>query len=307
MINKVFYCATCFAYDIAMIRVMTFNIGFCGGWNGLEAGVQPERLVRDRLNEVVRLIQDADCDIVLLQEVDRKSRRSAYVDQVEFIRTNAGYAHTEFVTAWKHPWVPYPSLLTFSRQFGTVHAGNMILSRHPILFSRTIELPRRRDKSWIYNWFYLHQVYQEVVISLPGLSLRVGNVHLDAFDADTRTSQLRTVMDILPQSPSIPVILGGDFNAVAYCHGPLRFPDDMAMDYGDDLTLSQSQYGGLVDCGLKPGAGPDSAYDFPAEAPNRKLSYVMVTGPLSGIATAIPAISASDHRAVVADINLSAR
>ncbi len=306
MFNKGFYCVPCFAYDTAMIRVMTFNIGFCGGWNGLEAGVQAEHLIRDRLHEVVRLIQNADCDIVLLQEVDRKSRRSADVDQVAFIRANAGYSHTEFVTAWKHPWVPYPSLLDFKRQFGPVHAGNMILSRYPILFSRTVELPRRRDKSWVYNWFYLHQVYQEVLLSLPGCSLRVGHVHLDAFDADTRTAQIRAVMNALPSASSVPVILGGDFNAVAYCDETRRYPDDPTMDYCDDLTLSQTQQLGFLDCGVIPGRTLDSAYDFPAEAPNRKLSYVMVTGPLSGTASAIPAILASDHRALVAEINLTA-
>lgn len=284
-----------------MFRVMTFNIGFCGGWDGLSVGPQKRDVIRDRLDSIVQVIRAAECDIVVLQEVDCRSRRSGYVDQVAYIRSRSGLPYSEFVTTWKNPWVPYPSVCDVRRHWGPVHAGNIVMSRHPIVMSRAVELPRRTDKSWMYNLMYLHQVYHECVVAIPNRSIRIGHFHLDAFSPDTRIAQVQTILEAIPSAPGT-MILAGDFNAVPYHSGSLYFPDEPETDYGDDLTLSYLNRRGFSECRVPNGDPESSGYDFPAREPNRSLSYVMVTAQMTGTSIALPAIEASDHRPVVADL-----
>lgn len=277
---------------------MTFNIGFCGGWNGLQDAVHSKVDVQRRLSQVIELIHQSDCDVVALQEVDLRSRRSAKVDQVSALISQAGYRYSHFVTTWQHPWVPYPSIINPHRQFGSVHAGNLILSRYPIVMSSEIPLPQRMDTSSIYRWFYIHPVYQEIVISMPGASLRIGNVHLDAFDCDTRAAQLGPILNKVSES-TIPVIIAGDFNSIGYYPHSKQFSDDPEMDYGNDVTMTLMAEAGFVSCGY-----PEDvvSYDFPSWSPNRRLSYVMAKGIRAGAIVACPAIEASDHRALIGEI-----
>jgi len=65
--------------------------------------------------------------------------------------------------------------------------GNMILSRFPILATRTILLPRSRTVSKL----NLQRGATEALIDVPGRPLRVYSVHLDHVSIDERVAQIR--------------------------------------------------------------------------------------------------------------------
>jgi len=65
--------------------------------------------------------------------------------------------------------------------------GNMILSRFPILSTRTILLPRSRTVSKL----NLQRGATEALIDIPGRPLRVYSVHLDHVWVDERIAQIR--------------------------------------------------------------------------------------------------------------------
>ncbi|NDC82557.1 hypothetical protein EB093_02695 [bacterium] len=289
---------------VQRLTVLTFNIGFCGGWNGLVDGVQPADVVVDRLNSIGALIADSDADVVFLQEVDVRSRRSAYVNQVDFLTKSLGYKYFDFATVWKNSWVPFPITWKISRHFGPVHACNLILSRYPIIYSAHHELPQRSDKGWLYRHFYLTQVLQDCVICLPSQTVRLAHLHLDAFNRDTRCDQLRVALAQFPSQRDTPLIIGGDLNSVGYHPGDLWFPDDPENNYGEDVTLSLLDQAGFKRMRPIHGEGESSLFDFPASGPNRALSQLWSRGTL-GTGYAIHPGMASDHCGIFSEFLIS--
>ncbi|QWW67716.1 endonuclease/exonuclease/phosphatase family protein [Rhizobium sp. WYJ-E13] len=69
--------------------------------------------------------------------------------------------------------------------------GNMVLSRWPILSTRTLLLPRSRTVEKI----NLQRGATEAVIAAPGGAIRVYSVHLDHVSADERIAQLHHLTD----------------------------------------------------------------------------------------------------------------
>ncbi len=257
---------------------MTFNIGFCGGHHGLEEGVQAQDLVQSRLNAILKIVRQSSCDIVVLQEVDRHSRRSAYVNQYQSLVDHSGYPFHHWVSTWQHPWVPFPFTLNVMAHFGPIDAGQLILSRHPILTSDILDLPQRIDRSVIYNWFYLHQKYHEVRISILNQVIRIGHLHLEAFSVPTRRLQMQRIAE---QIADVPTILAGDFNTSE-----------------GDSTLDSLQKVGLTPC-----KGAD-LLDFPAWAPMEQLSYVVHSRHFSGTAMIDRQSQVSDHFPMMASLEL---
>lgn len=100
------------------VRILSYNIHHAEGIDG-----------RLDLNRVANVIRDADPDIVALQEVDSKARRSGSVDQAAEL---ARLTEMHFTFGANIPL-----------QGGNY--GNAILSKFPILASTNHLLPRLRD------------------------------------------------------------------------------------------------------------------------------------------------------------------
>jgi endonuclease/exonuclease/phosphatase family metal-dependent hydrolase len=98
----------------ARLRVASYNIHRA---IGLDRRFQPER--------IVRILQDHDPDIVLLQEVDEGAPRSREQDMARELAAALGYPH-------------YAAGHNVSLRKGRY--GNATLSRHPIVRERNIDL-----------------------------------------------------------------------------------------------------------------------------------------------------------------------
>ncbi|CCM77788.1 endonuclease/exonuclease/phosphatase family protein [Rhizobium mesoamericanum] len=134
------------------------------------------------LDRIVASLEGAD--IIALQEVTRGFVRNDYADMVADL---AGLFPNHF-------WVYGPACDLHVEEAeegwptrGTrFQFGNMVLSRWPILSTRTLLLPRSRTISKI----NLQRGATEAVIETPSGGLRVYSVHLDHVSNDERSRQL---------------------------------------------------------------------------------------------------------------------
>ena len=89
-------------------------------------------------------------DILLLQEVDVSSKRSAYVNQLQYILDRTHLKYGVYASMWNAEIIPSDGL-------GRVDAGNAILSRWEITDAERIQLPLRTDQDALTQYFYLRR------------------------------------------------------------------------------------------------------------------------------------------------------
>ncbi|UCF38110.1 MAG: endonuclease/exonuclease/phosphatase family protein [Acidobacteriota bacterium] len=180
LIGLLFSAGVVFADDPPQLRVLTYNIHH---GEGLDGKFDYERLAR--------VIADLNPDLVALQEVDRKTDRAAGVDQADLLGELTGMK------------VAYGRAM----YYGGGEYGQTVLSRFPILESKTHPLPFRSG--------YEPRAAQAAVIrpdnGLPDLLLI--NTHLCHRDEEIRVEQIQHMIDLFAEEKSHPVILAGDLNA----------------------------------------------------------------------------------------------
>ena len=167
-----------------------------------------------RLDEVAEFLAGANADLILLQEVDKRARRTEYRNIAELIakRLRLNYVFgTEF-----HE-------LTQGHRDAPAHHGQATLSRWPLCDSRILRFCRQ-SSYWYPRWW---------IPSLPLFQRRLGgrmalvshaligerriatyNLHLESRDRDElRSFQLIEVLDDTRRySLDVPVIVAGDLN-----------------------------------------------------------------------------------------------
>ena len=96
--------------------IMTWNMGYAGlGENAdffMDGGEHvrscTESQVNNNIDAVVAQIQKEDADVVFLQEVDRDSKRSYGIDELEKITSSLDGYNSTFARNYKVAYVPYP-------------------------------------------------------------------------------------------------------------------------------------------------------------------------------------------------------
>lgn len=136
------------------------------------------------LARIARSLEGAD--VIALQEVSRGFSRNGYADMAADV---AAFFPDHF-------WVYGPAcdMHVEADQGGLqpvrgtrFQFGNMVLSRWPIVSTRTLLLPRSRTIGMI----NMQRGATEAVIAAPGGAIRVYSVHLDHVSADERIRQLQ--------------------------------------------------------------------------------------------------------------------
>lgn len=166
--------------DSSKLRIMTYNIHHGEGTDG-----------KLDLPRIAKIIRQQDCDLVALQEVDRNTRRTQQIDQLEELAKLTNMR-------------PYygPAIDFEGGQY-----GNGVLSRLPVTFSKTIPLPssEKREK----------RVAIELMVAPDRRPPFVFVcTHLDhTHDPADRIAQMKKIHELFGNGPS-QAILAGDFNAI---------------------------------------------------------------------------------------------
>ncbi len=154
-------------------------------------------------------ICQVDPDILFLQEVDVQSKRTAYIDEVDWLLNNTPLNYAVYASAWEAQIVPSDGL-------GRMNMGNAVLSKYPISSAERIRLVQRGDQDALTRLFYLQRNMIKAKIEVPGLEhFYVVNIHADAFSTDdTKRKHIlrfKEELDALDSSGAI-FVAGGDFN-----------------------------------------------------------------------------------------------
>lgn len=219
------------------------------------------------LERTARVIETSGADVIGLQEVDRHwSARSDYVDQAQWLARRLGLHYAYGANLDRDP---EPGR-TERRQYGTA-----VLSRYPIQSATnhaltSIPYPERPTEQ---------RGLLATRINVRGVKIDFYNTHLDHQRSEQRASQVTEILE-LTAGTQRPAILVGDLNAVPEAPEIRMLTDDAFRDVF---------------------AGTD-AFTYPADAPNRRIDYVLTRGPRSFTDSTVIDTPASDHLPVVTTI-----
>ena len=225
---------------------MTWNIKFGGGridffFDGHgDRVLMEEREVIRHLDGIASKIRQVDPDVVLLQEIDVASKRSAFVDQMQWLLDHTSLNFGAYASSWRARLVP-------SEGLGAVDSGNAVLSRWPLARAERIALPLVGAYDRLTQYFYLKRniLLAEIAVpSLPG-PLAVVCTHAEAFSPDdTRRRHLERFAALLDEldARGTRFLAGGDLNVVPPgSHQTRGFADDASVEFQAGDTSADSQ------------------------------------------------------------------
>lgn len=150
-------------------------------------------------------------DFLLLQEVDRHSKRTYYHNQVAALRKVLPGYHSVFSKNYDVPFVPLPVF----NPLGRVKAGMMTFSKHPADNAMRLSLPQAQP--WPQKYFMLDRAVLVTTHALPqNRKLVVMNIHNSAYADDKEalkeeTAIIRKYAREQQQAGHV-VVIGGDWN-----------------------------------------------------------------------------------------------
>ena len=176
------------------MKFASFNVQY---GVGLDGKFDPARVI-----DAVR-----GADVIAMQEVTRNLPRNSQADLPEnFSALLPEFYHAFGASATTDGG---SSVVDGRMQMRFTEFGNMILSRHPILATRNILLPRSRT----YDKLNIQRSALECLIAAPGGAIRVYSVHLDHRSPAERIAQIAFLKDRLAgyASEGGAVTGGGEF------------------------------------------------------------------------------------------------
>ncbi len=293
------------------LTVTTYNLGYLSGMTNNEPVVRSDSLLSANLEQAVALLRATGADLIGFQEIDYGAARSGYVHQLDTIATRLDYAAAAQAVNWDERYLPFP----YGRpavHFGRTLSGQSILSRVPVrTHTRTV---LTHPPQWFgRDAFYLSHLAQVAIVEIGDQPLAIMNLHLEAFDSDTREQQAREANALYDRlvEQDLPVVIIGDINSVTPA-ARSSLPPALRRDAANDNTVEH-----LLDgTDLRP-VFADSTYQrtsppatFPADAPTHKIDHIfyppdLLTPVDRSIRCGAPN-PPSDHCAVTASFRLTA-
>lgn len=266
------------------LRILAWNLahgrgdegpGLLRNWRGGSAGERAARLAR-----IADVLERADADVVVLNEVDFRSSWSGGVNQAEVLARAAGYP----IRVEQRNYDVRLLLASFS-------FGNALLSRLPVREARWLDIP---PHSRIEAAALGAKGASVVRIESPLGPVAVIPVHLEARSGRTRRAAVPVFRGVRAREPA-PVILAGDFNA-----SPAGWPG----------AAEPTLLGELLDLGWRSpralGSPSPEEWTFPTYAPERAVDWILVEPPLrAGDVRVLKEVERlSDHAPVLAVVRL---
>ncbi|MFP4363043.1 MAG: endonuclease/exonuclease/phosphatase family protein [Spirochaetia bacterium] len=211
------------------LTVITWNIGYAGLGEGqdffLDGGiaVQPSlQEMQENLLGIGTFLEQSEADVFLLQEVDRNSKRTNSLDQVDLLAEAVPGSQMTFAYNYNVPFVPIPP----TQPMGRIEAGLYTLSRVRIRQSTRYQLPG--SYPWPMNTVHLDRCILVTRHQAPNSrEWVVINLHSSAYDAsgNLREQQFEFVNNFM-QNEYIEgnyVVVGGDWNSLLPGVSPNEF------------------------------------------------------------------------------------
>lgn len=262
-------------------RALSYNIGF-GAYEddysffmdgGTESWAWSEERLKENLDEIAALLQKADADFYLLEEVDVDATRTYHFDESTVLRSAFPDRTCVYAQNYDSPFLLYP----FTQPHGASQAGMLTFSRYEISSALRRSLP---IEGGFRKFLDLDRCYS--VCRLPvesGRELVLYTLHLSAYSADGNISveQLKLLLSDMQAEyeKGNYCVAGGDFNK--------DLLGDSARWFGEadqDYTWAQPLPEGILDgTGITLAAPLDENAPVPscrnADAPYHEGQYVL--------------------------------
>lgn len=222
------------------LTVMTWNIRFGAArmaWFGDACGdrvILTDAELMTNLDALATYLNTIDPDILFLQEIDVESKRTGYVDQVQWVLDHTALNYGAYASMWQVQFIPSDGL-------GRMDTGNAVLSKWPIVDAVRHQLALRGDQDALTTLFYLRRNVLETRIEMDAATTFYAvDVHATAFATDdTKQKHIREYTEILDRinAAGHPFISGGDLNSVP---GPAVRHDYCMADICADESYHQS-------------------------------------------------------------------
>ncbi len=178
------------------------------------------------LDNLAEFITSVDPDILILQEVDRNSLRSGYIDQTQYLLDNTPLNYGAYASQHQVDFLPTDGM-------GHIDFGNAILTRWPISEATRIALPLVESYPAYYKYLYLKRHVLTAKIDLPwNDNFYAVNTHLEAFsEGNAKLNQIEKFHSVLTDlsDQGIDWVAAGDLNSLPRGSERLsEFPDDCA-------------------------------------------------------------------------------
>lgn len=274
---------------------VSYNLGYLSGLTNNQAVQRPQALFDQNLEAAIAALDTLNIDVLALQEIDVDSRRSYGVNQVEALALALGFPQSGLAINWNKRYVPFPYWPP-SAHFGKIVSGQAVLSRYPIGDNQRTVLQTVASRPFFYNAVYLDRLAQVTTLTIDGQTVVIINIHLEAFDTDTRLAQTRTVRAMAEDyAKTFPVIVLGDFNSA------LNRPEEGERSI--DIMVESEQFAPVF-----PQEVWESQPTFPSDTPQYKLDYGFYTPAtltLNRAEVITAAGQVSDHLPLAMDFTLA--
>jgi len=178
-------------------KVMTWNVKYGAGridfWFDLWGDRTEMTLseVEGNMEGLYKLINEVQPDVLVTNEIEINSKRSAYFDMVQGILEHTDLRWAAYTPVWRDRFVANEGL-------GRVDMGNCVFSRFPIVGNERIAQVDRTDQDPLTSTFYLHRAVGRAVVQVGERQVAVFAVHTEAYDTDrTNAKQQAQILELL--------------------------------------------------------------------------------------------------------------
>lgn len=225
------------SHEKKLYKIMTYNIGYLSGMTNNKSIKPDKNFFEENMDLSVKQFSKINPDFIAFQEIDFKSKRSYYVNQLDELATRLDFDFSSYAVNWDKNYVPFP-YFPINTHFGEMLSGQAILSKYPIIDNNRTVLQKSENNPFYYNAFYLDRLVQISTIKMDDFKLIIMNVHLEAFDKKTREKQSKSIVNLYNEYKEYPMFIVGDFNTVPLNASKKRnFEHDSESDYENEITI----------------------------------------------------------------------
>jgi endonuclease/exonuclease/phosphatase family metal-dependent hydrolase len=224
------------------LRLLIWNVGYGGlgaemdFFNDGGKGTRPSKELSEKyMAGIIHFIQSQQdsTDFFMLQEVDRNSKRSYEVDQVQEIQKVSKAYNSTFALNYDVKFVPVPFGFPYT-PYGKTNGGLQTLSKYRPISAMRLQYPGGFD--WPTKLYMLDRCALELEMELTsGRKLLVVNTHNTAYDASGEIKKIE--MEYIKNryekamTDGKRIILGGDWNQVPPSWDSKHFSAEMPEGY----------------------------------------------------------------------------
>lgn len=291
--------------------IVTYNVGYASGMTNNTYPVANDAENLANLEAIAAALTTLEPDFVAYQEIDYDAKRSHHRDQLDWIADNLAMRYRAQAYNWDVNYLPFPYWPPWGH-YGKVVSGQALSSAFPIRSHTKVTLPKPGDQGGLYSRFYLDRLAQVARIDVGGTPLNLINVHLEAWNMETRQEHARMVAELAANYDTEPTILLGDFNAIPQWAEKSKYGDptqprvDLSQDATISIILEKTGFSKAIPKERYEGDLEREHYTWPADDPSVGVDHIFYNRFIEPIEARVvrDAGTGSDHLPVMFSFHL---